>query len=56
MPNSAKTGFPIVGVVFLLLALFKFTNGEDWVVWAIVGFVFGGLGVFPSDGSKGGPR
>ena len=41
-----KAGFPIVGVIFLALAVFKFLQGDDWVVWAILGVLFGGLAVF----------
>ena len=48
MPEPVKTGLPIVGVVFLLLALFKFLQGENWVVWLILGIVFGGLRIFAS--------
>ncbi|WP_231731156.1 MULTISPECIES: hypothetical protein [Sphingomonas] len=46
MPKYAMAGFPIIGVVFLLLALFKFLNGDSWVVWALLGFLFGGFGIF----------
>lgn len=46
MPKSAKTGVPIIGVIFLALAVMKLINGDDWVVWAILGFLFGGFGVF----------
>jgi hypothetical protein len=53
MATPAKTGLPILGIVFLLLALFKFLNGGPWVVWLILGFVFGGLGIFGLNRSKG---
>ena len=46
MGGAAKTGFPVVGVIFLVLALVKFLQGDDWVVWAILGFLFGGFGIF----------
>jgi len=46
MPSSAKVGIPVVGVIFLLLALFKFVNGGPWLVWLILGFLFGGFGIF----------
>jgi len=46
MDGVAKKGFPVVGVIFLILAVVKFLQGDDWVVWAILGFLFGGFGVF----------
>jgi hypothetical protein len=45
MPKSAKAGLPIIGIVFFLLGLFKFVSGDNWVVWVILGVLFGGLGV-----------
>jgi hypothetical protein len=53
MPRTAKAGVPIIGAVFLLLALFKLVQGEPWVVWAILGFLFGGLGIFGWNRSGG---
>jgi len=41
-----KAAFPVVGAIFLALAVFKFLQGEGWVVWAILGVLFGGLGIF----------
>ena len=49
MANSAKTGLPIIGIIFLALAVFKFVNGGNWVVWVILGCLFGGLGIFRSN-------
>lgn len=43
---TARKGFPAVGVLFLVLALVMFLKGDDWVVWLILGIVFGGLGIF----------
>jgi len=53
MPEPVKKGAPVVGIIFLLLALFKFLQGDSWVVWLILGFVFGGFAVFNFDRSKG---
>ncbi len=53
MNGTTKVGFPVVGVIFLILAVFKFVNGDGWVVWAILGFLFGGFGVFNRDCSGG---
>ncbi len=46
--SPVKAGVPIIGVIFLALAVFKFINGDAWVVWAILGFLFGGFGIFSS--------
>ena len=46
MPNAIKGGVPVIGVIFLALAAFKAYQGEPWVVWAILGFLFGGFGIF----------
>lgn len=46
MPNAVKGGVPVIGIIFLALAVFKFLKGDPWVVWAILGFLFGGFGIF----------
>jgi hypothetical protein len=43
-----KDGLPVIGIIFLSLALFKLVNGDPWVVWAFLGFLFGGFGIFNS--------
>ncbi|MBO9499623.1 MAG: hypothetical protein J7496_14965 [Novosphingobium sp.] len=53
MTTPAKAGPPILGIIFLLLGLFKFINGGSWVVWIILGCLFGGLGIFTSRKSRG---
>ncbi|MCC6925611.1 hypothetical protein [Novosphingobium sp.] len=53
MAKAMKSGLPIVGIVFLLLAVMKFINGGNWVVWAILGCLMGGLGIFGSNRSEG---
>jgi hypothetical protein len=53
MPDTVKKGVPVIGVIFLALACFKFVQGEPWVVWFVLGFVFGGFGIFNLNRSKG---
>lgn len=53
MSKPVMIGFPVVGAIFLVLAVAKFLNGEGWVVWAILGVLFGGLGVFGRNRSGG---
>ena len=44
MTEIRKKGFPAIGLAFLALGLFNFVRGENWVVWIILGLLFGGLG------------
>lgn len=44
MDQVQKKGFPLIGVIFLALGVFKLFQGDDWVVWMILGILFGGLG------------
>jgi len=55
MANPAKTGLPVIGIIFLALAVFKLVSGDPWVVWAILGCLFGGLGIFTRNRSGGDP-
>ena len=55
MSKISKAGFPFVGALFLALGVLKLVQGENWVVWAILGVLFGGLGIFSwkrSDGDE----
>jgi hypothetical protein len=44
MDQLQEKGFPLIGVIFLALGIFKLLQGDDWVVWIIIGILFGGLG------------
>ena len=44
MDQLQKKGFPLIGVIFLALGVFKLLQGDDWGVWIIIGVLFGGLG------------
>ena len=46
MAGLQNKGLPLLGIIFLALALLKLVQGENWVVWAILGVLFGGLGIF----------
>jgi hypothetical protein len=52
MPKPVAKGLPIIGIIFLTLAVVKFLQGEAWVVWAILGFLFGGFGIFGAKASE----
>lgn len=44
MAKKAELGGGIVGLMFLALAVWESISGDSWVVWAILGFLFGGFG------------
>ncbi len=46
MGRLQKTGFPLIGAIFLALGVFRLVQGDSWVVWIILGVLFGGLGLF----------
>ena len=54
MTEPVKKGAPILGVFFLVFGLAKMVQGDDWVVWFVLGIVFGGLGVFGRFGKREG--
>ena len=43
MTATPKNGLRAVGIIFLLLGLFKLLTGGGWVVWIILGILLGGL-------------
>ncbi len=46
MGQFQRKGFPLIGAIFLALGVFKFVEGDSWVLWIILGILFGGLGLF----------
>jgi hypothetical protein len=46
MGQLQRKGFPVIGAIFLALGVFKLVQGDGWVVWIILGILFGGLGMF----------
>lgn len=44
MNQLQNKGFPVIGVILLALGIFKLIQGDNWVVWIILGILFGGLG------------
>lgn len=46
METAKDKGLPLVGIIFLLIGVFKFINGDGWAVWIILGMLFGGFGIF----------
>ena len=46
MSNVTRKGFPVIGAMFLALAVWEFLQGDNWVVWVIIAFLFGGFGIF----------
>ena len=46
MEQVQKKGFPLIGAIFLGVGVWNLIRGEDWVVWIILGVLFGGLAAF----------
>lgn len=44
MGRLQTQGFPLIGVIFLALGVFNLLQGDNWVVWIVIGVLFGGLG------------
>jgi hypothetical protein len=55
MDQVRKSAFPLLGVIFLALGVIQFLKGDDWVVWIILGVLFGGLAIFRRKESDGAP-
>ncbi len=53
MDNTAKVGLPVIGIIFLVLAVYKLLSGEPSVVWFLLSFLFGGFGIFKAVTSGG---
>lgn len=43
MASKAQLGGGIVGLVFLAVGALKLVQGGHWIVWIILGLLFGGL-------------
>ena len=52
MASKLKIGGGIIGLMFLAVSVIKLIMGDDWVVWFILGFLFGGFSAF-GDKAKG---
>ena len=37
-------GIGVIGLLFLAIAVWEFLSGDGWVVWLILGVLFGGVG------------
>ncbi len=44
MAKKTDLGMGVVGLMFLALAVWKFLSGDGWIVWVLLGFLFGGFG------------
>jgi uncharacterized membrane protein YecN with MAPEG domain len=43
MNQMRSKGFPLIGVIFLAVGFLRLLQGNSWVVWIILGILFGGL-------------
>ena len=46
MAGKLKLGGGFIGLLFLAVGVIKLVQGDDWVVWFILGFLFGGFSAF----------
>ena len=53
MAVSRTNGLRLLGGVFVGIGLYKFLTGGAWVVWLILGFLFGGFSLL--GGKREGP-
>ena len=44
MSKKVQLGGGVIGLIFLGVGALKLFQGGDWVVWIILGFLFGGFG------------
>ena len=56
MSNAPEKSSGVIGAIFIGLAVFKLLKGDDWVVWAILGVLFGGLSFFRRRSGDGATR
>lgn len=43
MASGRRKLVGVVGLMFLALGIFNLLRGENWVVWIILGVLFGGI-------------
>ena len=43
MGSKVQFGSGLIGLLFLGLGVFKFLQGDGWVVWIILGVLLGGV-------------
>jgi hypothetical protein len=46
MAGKLKLGGGFIGLLFLGVGVLKFLQGNDWIVWIILGVLLGGLSAF----------
>lgn len=44
MSRKADLGLGAVGLLFFALAVWEFLSGDGWIVWVLLGVLFGGVG------------
>jgi hypothetical protein len=44
MANKTNVGMGGIGLIFFALAVWEFLSGDSWIVWVLLGVLFGGVG------------
>ena len=51
--KKTDLGIGAVGVLFFGLAVWEFLSGDSWIVWVLLGVLFGGVGAVRQLTGKG---
>jgi hypothetical protein len=44
MTKKIDLGMSAIGLLFFALAVWEFLSGDGWIVWVLLGVLFGGVG------------
>lgn len=44
MAKKTDLGMSAIGLLFFALAIWEFLSGDGWIVWVLLGVLFGGVG------------
>ena len=53
MAKKTDIGMGAVGLLFFGLAVWEFLSGDGWIVWVLLGVLFGGVGAVRQLTGKG---
>ena len=53
MAKKTDIGMGAVGLLFFGVAIWEFLSGDGWIVWVLLGVLFGGVGAVRQLTGKG---